>query len=205
MINFGSSSSNTFLDSVTPGTAAASRAVVLDADGKIDTIDITAPKIGGTNVDATALELNRATDLSARVVAAGDALSATLAAHSDRTILLDTASGSVVTLPVAAATGARIRCIVSVKPTSNAHIVKVANSSGLLAGSVNLLDADSNAQTAYAFSGTDDTLTWNGTTTGGQIGDWVEFEDILTNVWAVRGQSVCPAGSNVADPSSATV
>lgn len=36
-----------FLSGVTAGTSAASKAVVLDAQGKIDTIDLTAVKIGG--------------------------------------------------------------------------------------------------------------------------------------------------------------
>ena len=33
----------------------------------------------------------------------------------------------------------------------------------------------------------------------------VEFVDIASNQYAVRGQLVCPAGSNVADPFSAAV
>jgi hypothetical protein len=47
-----------FLDGVTAGTSASSKAVVLSADGKIDTIDMTAFKVGGTSVSATAAELN---------------------------------------------------------------------------------------------------------------------------------------------------
>lgn len=43
---------------VTAGTSAASKAVVLDASSKISAIDITALKIGGTSVTATAAELN---------------------------------------------------------------------------------------------------------------------------------------------------
>jgi Pectate lyase superfamily protein len=159
--------------------------------------------VGGNNfpTDAT----SRKALLSGRLVAAGATLTVSIALHDERTIAFNTATGSVVTLPVATGSGARINGLVTVKPTSNAHIVKVTGASDVLAGSVNLLDNDSNAQTAYAASGTDDTLTWNGTTTGGQVGDWVQFEDIAANVWAVRGQAVCQAGSNVADCFSATV
>lgn len=142
---------------------------------------------------------------SARKIVAGSTLAVTALAHDENTIYLATASGSVLTLPAATGSGTRVKVIVTVKPTSNAHIIKVANSSDTLTGSVNLLDNDANAQTAYAASGTDDTLTWNGTTTGGQVGDWVELEDIAANVWAICGQAVCPAGSNVADCFSATV
>lgn len=47
-----------YLDGVTPGTSAASKAVVLDANSKISALDITALKLGGTSVTATAAELN---------------------------------------------------------------------------------------------------------------------------------------------------
>jgi hypothetical protein len=40
----------TVLDAVTKGTAAANKAVVLGGTGKIDTIDITAPKFNGVSV-----------------------------------------------------------------------------------------------------------------------------------------------------------
>jgi len=46
------------LDAVTPGTSASNKAVVLGATGKIDTIDLTAWKVGGTAISSTAIELN---------------------------------------------------------------------------------------------------------------------------------------------------
>ena len=46
------------VDGVTPGTATASKAVILDSSSKIDVLDITAPKIGGVSISATAAELN---------------------------------------------------------------------------------------------------------------------------------------------------
>lgn len=160
---------------------------------------------GTTTLGASILELNRNNQVSTRKVAGGSSLALTTAAHDGKVIALDTASGTTLTLPAASGSGVVFRIIVSVKATSNQHKVQVANASDTMSGSVNLLDNDSTAQTAYAASGTDDTLTWNGTTTGGQVGDWVEFVDILTNVWAVRGQAVCPAGSNIADCFSAAV
>lgn len=47
-----------YLNGVVAGTSAASKAVVLSGAGKIDTIDLTAWKIGGTSVTATAANLN---------------------------------------------------------------------------------------------------------------------------------------------------
>ena len=46
-------STSTYLSGITPGTAAASKAVVLDASSKIDTLDITSLDLNGTTVDAT--------------------------------------------------------------------------------------------------------------------------------------------------------
>lgn len=160
---------------------------------------------GTTTLGASTLEVNRNCQVSVRKVAAGGTLTVTTALHDGKIIALDTAAGSTLTLPAATGSGAVFRVVVSVKATSNQHKVQVANANDTMSGSVNLLDNDSTAQTAYAASGTDDTLTWNGTTTGGQVGDWADFVDILANVWAVRGQAVCPTGSNIADCFSAAV
>lgn len=160
----------------------------------------------GASAEAALDEAARGSVLSSRGVAAGSTLTVVAATHSDKIIELDTASGSVVTLPAASGSMAIIRCVVTVKPTSNAHIVKVASSSDFLAGSVNILDNDATALSAYAADGSsDDTITMNGTTKGGLVGDWVEFVDVKTNIWAVRGSLVVPAGSNPADVFSATV
>ena len=56
-VNFTPTEANV-LAGVTPGTAAASKAVVLDASSKIDVLDMTAWKIGGVAVTSIAAELN---------------------------------------------------------------------------------------------------------------------------------------------------
>lgn len=158
-----------------------------------------------SGVLATTGELNRNTDVSARQVAAGATLSITEALHEGKTIALDTAAGSVVTLP-APTVGARLRFLVTVKPTTNFHQIKVAAATDFMAGSVNILDADAAAQTAYIADGVaDDNIQLNGTTKGGQVGDWVELEGISATQWAIRAQLVCPAGSDPADMFSAAV
>jgi hypothetical protein len=158
-------------------------------------------------VTATADEINRVADTSARLVAAGGTLSATEALHDGKTILLDTAAGSVVTLPAATGSGAIIKCLVSVTATSNSHIVKVADATDLLHGFVDSLDLDGTALVSYKANGTDhDTITLNRTTTGGVIGDYIEVQDVATNTWVItRAKITCVAGSNVASPFSATV
>ncbi len=51
-----------YLADVTAGTSAASKAVVLGSDSKISALDVTALKIGGTSVSATAAEVNAVAD-----------------------------------------------------------------------------------------------------------------------------------------------
>lgn len=132
------------------------------------------------------------------------ALTLTRGKHADRTVRMDhTAAESVITLPPATGSGDKYRIVVGAVNT-NGHKVQVTGDD-TIKGVLTLLDNDSNAATAYAGSGTDDTITLNGTTKGGQVGDWLEFEDIKADVWTVQAQLLVPAGSNVADPFSAGV
>jgi len=43
---------------ITPGTVIASKAVITDANNKVNTLDITAPKIGGVAITPTAAKIN---------------------------------------------------------------------------------------------------------------------------------------------------
>ena len=62
-----------YIDGITPGTAAVDKAVVLTTGKVIDTIDITALKIGGTAVTSTGAELNYV-DVTAGTSAASKAI-----------------------------------------------------------------------------------------------------------------------------------
>lgn len=136
----------------------------------------------------TLAEVVRAADVSSRLVAAGATLSVTEALHEGRTILLDTAAGSVCTLPASSGSGAKYRFVISTVPTSNSHIVKVANSTDVMAGVI-LMANDTDASTsAFETAATSDTITLNRSTTGGTMkGEFVELQDIAAGVWAVTG------------------
>jgi hypothetical protein len=187
------------------GAMAAARTITVRDPGAaasvLTTTDATAAAIA-----ATAVEIARACDTSARLVSVGGtALTITEALHDGKIVKLDhTAAPSTCTLPLATGSGSVFRFIVTAINTNN-HLIKVASAAGTISGSVNILDADAAAQTAYSTAATTDTITLNGTTTGGQVGDMIELVDIATDKWAIRGQLVCPAGSNIATPFSATV
>jgi len=139
-------------------------------------------------------------------VPAGSALTLNAATYGGKTIQLNTATGSTVTLPASTGSGIVYRFYVSVKATSNNHIVKVANSSDIMVGVVTGTRVDSgNAVLGFATAADSDTITLNRTTTGSvSVGEWLEIRDVATNVWHVSGV-LSATGAAFATPFSATV
>jgi len=165
---------------------------------------------GATPVELTATpaEINALADVSGQIVTHTASGNITAALHAGKTNLLAEVGGDALvtkTLPAATGTGNKYRFVVGVLNTSTyVIIVNATPGTDIFRGSINVLDNDAAAQGAFA-SITGDTITLNGTTTGGLIGDYVEIQDILSGVFQVMGQTVCPAGSNPATPFSATV
>lgn len=131
-----------------------------------------------------------------QTVGAGSTLTLTRDAHLGKLILLDTASGSTVTLPASTGSGDTYRFWVSTTVTSNNHVIKVANASDTMFGSVghNTGAAASGVQgSVTANTGTvgteSDTITMNGTTSGGKKGTYIEIVDLATNLWFVQGEN----------------
>ena len=143
---------------------------------------------GTTTLASTTLELNRSSDLSARLVAGGSTETVALATHADRITLLDTLAGTTVTLPAATGSGARYYFVVSVVATSNSHIIQVVGTD-IMAGMVWLADSDtSGTTTAFVTASDSDTITLNRTTTGSVTrGEWIELTDAVSGVWLVKG------------------
>jgi hypothetical protein len=160
--------------------------------------------IGGTALTATATELNRAASVSARLIAAGATLTLTVAAHDGKVILLDTAAGSVVTLPAATGSGARFRFLVKTTATSNSHKVQVANGTDIIQGVIMALSDDAgNPVKGWEAGATDDTITLNRGTTGtAKVGHSISIEDIASGVFAVTG-SIAQSGTEATPFSSA--
>jgi hypothetical protein len=134
--------------------------------------------------------------------------SITSAAHAGRTLLMGEVGGDAAatfTLPAATGTGSIFKFVVSVINTSN-YLVKVADATDTIDGQIIITDADGTAATSFVTAATSDTITLNGSTSGGgAIGDYVELTDIASNQYAVSGMVTCAAGSNIATMFSATV
>lgn len=166
--------------------------------------DVTGNLDGGISGGATKAELNRAADVSTRLVAAGATLAMTEAAHEGKIICLDTAAGSVVTLPPSTGGGAVYRFLVTVTATSNSHVIKVANASNEMRGYV-IQDSDTaTAPNIWWAADNDDTITLNRSTTGlAAQGEYFEIVDALLNHFMVQGYS--QASGTEATPFSNTV
>ncbi len=130
--------------------------------------------------------------------------SATLTASDANTVLtVNAAAGLTLTLPAASGTGRRYEVVVGTTVTSNSVIIRVANASDVMTGSaVQAADAGSTAN-MWETAASDDTITFNGTTTGGIRGDRVLLIDVATNLWAVT--VIGAATGTEATPFSATV
>lgn len=139
---------------------------------------------------ATAVELNRSSQLSTREVAAGGAaLTVTLAAHDGKTILLDQATGTAVTLPAMTGSGARYRFVCSVATSGGSQVI-TATGAHLFGGVVQNTDTGASGLFGVAMATNaagSTTITLNGGTTGGRKGDWIEIEDVATSIGIVRG------------------
>lgn len=171
------------------GAAAASANTVYVANGSGSGSWTTLATWLATAINATVTEINRWCDVSARLISAGATLSVTEASHDGKIILLNSTGGSVCTLPASTGSGAVFHFKVSVLATSNSHIVKVANSSDIIQGTVSVVDTDTAGTiTAFATASDSDTITLNRTTTGSVMrGEWLELVDAATNLYLVRG------------------
>lgn len=169
--------------------------------------NVTAPTftgdlVGGISGGATAAELNRAADLTGRIVSATAAtLAVTEAAHEGRIVTLNRAAGITATLPAATGGGGRYRFLVGTTFTGNGIIQVVGND--IMQGRA--LVAQDGGDTAVLFetAADSDTITLNGTTTGGLIGAEVELIDMAADTWFVKVYTA--ATGTEATPFSAAV
>lgn len=130
-------------------------------------------------------------------------LTATARLHAGRTVNLNRAAGITVTLPAASGTGNVYRFILGTAVTSNSTIIKVANATDVMAGSAILLQDGGDTMVGFETAASSDTITFNGTTTGGLAGASVEIIDIASGLFAVHVRSA--ATGTEATPFSATV
>jgi hypothetical protein len=136
------------------------------------------------------------------VSATAATLTVTPAAHSGRTVILDRAAGQAVTLPAATGSGNAYRFFVATTITSNTTTIKVVGDDVMAGAAIVANDTDASAS-IFETASTSDTITFNGTDTGGIRGATVELQDVAADLWSVR--IVGAATGSEATPFSATV
>lgn len=109
----------------------------------------------------------------------------TAASHAGRTMLLDVASGATVTLPAATGTGHIYKFFVKTTVTSNSYIIQVASASDSMAGVAIVANDTDNSASIFETVAASDTITLDGTTTGGILGGQIEIQDVYTGKFSV--------------------
>jgi len=143
----------------------------------------------GAVVTATAAELNRSCDTSARVVTTtATALSLTVTEHAERVVLINTNStvANTFTLPAAAGTGEKFTLVNNIAQTQGTVVI-AANGTDVFSGICYALDSTAAADAmTFLTTATSDKVTLNLTTTGGLGKDWFEAWDVAANTWLVK-------------------
>lgn len=159
---------------------------------------------GDLGLSATIAEIDRAADVSTRLVSVTTAtLAITQALHEGRTLVFNKADGIDATLPAATGTGSKYFVVIGTTITSVGAIVKVADATDIMVGLALMAADGGDTVNGWETGATDDTITFNGSTTGGYIGDTIELQDIAANTWLVR--VVGKSTGTEATPFSATV
>jgi len=109
----------------------------------------------------------------------------TSASHAGRTMVFDIASGATVTLPAASGTGNIYKFFVKTTVTSHGYKIQVANANDTMAGVAIVANDSDNSASLFETAPTSDTITLDGTTTGGILGGQVEIQDVASNIFSV--------------------
>lgn len=136
-------------------------------------------------------------------VVAASVTAATLAVTSDYNgdiVPLNRAAGQAVTLPAATGSQAVYRFFIGTTITSNSTTIKVANATDIMQGRAAMC---ATTPGAFQTTATSDTITLNGSTTGGVAGSYITITDIAAGYWTV--DAILQASGTVATPFSATV
>lgn len=164
------------------------------------TINATTLQVGAVALTATPAEINRAADVSARIVnVTTTPLAISEASHDGKIVTLNKADGLAITLPAATGSGLKTTFIVGTTVTSVGTTVAVTGND-MFTGTA--IVAQDSADTAVMFetAANSNRITLNGTTTGGIKGDMVELIDIAADLWFVN--IISSATSSEASPFS---
>jgi hypothetical protein len=105
--------------------------------------------------------------------------------HAGRIVAASAAAGLTVTLPAATGTGDPYTIFFAATVTSNDYIVQAASSSDVFLGGVSI--STDIAGVTMLTAATTDTITMNGSTTGGLLGSFVRLTDVASGQFMLEG------------------
>ena len=190
------------------------RLTTVMAGQDIDSVDINGGAIDGAIIGGASAAAGTFTTMSAATIAGvanrvpvtlTATVALTAALHANRILYVTGTAAAAYTLPEATGTGNQYIVYMGEVNTNGMTLVTPDLVNSLMYGKANMLDVDATAATAFftVTAGDSNTITWDGTTKGGQIGDFMIATDLATDVFAVHAECRVPAGSNVASPFSA--
>jgi hypothetical protein len=122
--------------------------------------------------------------------------------HALTQVVLNSTTGRIITLPTSTGKGDWYEVFVSTTVSSGSHVIACATgTTDSFLGGVSM--STDIAGVTFLANAADDTVTMNGSTTGGLAGSWVRFTDVVSGTWKIEGFLVC-TGSET-DPFSAAV
>jgi hypothetical protein len=185
-----------YAKSLNVGDPAGTHYHIVDESGNI--------LLGGTSaLAATVDEINRVADVSTRLVnCAAATLALTTALHDGKIVTLNKADGQAITLPAATGSGSRFRLFIGTTITSVGTTIKVVGND-IMVGLAKLLPDSGTTGLIYATAADTDTITLDGSTTGGIKGMFIDLIDIAADTWSVLVEGT--ATGSEATPFSATV
>ena len=128
-------------------------------------------------------------------------LAVSAAAHAGHTIVSDLAATQTATLPSATGSGNSYSFVVNVTKTGD--LVIQVTTTDIMKGHAILFADAGDTVVGFATAATSDTVTLDGTTTGGIAGATVKLTDIKSGVWSV--EVVSDASGTEVTPFSAAV
>lgn len=140
-------------------------------------------KLGGTLVGSTAAEIDRACDMSGRIVNHTAAtLTMSAASHDGRILTVNKADGTAITLPNATGSGATFKIFIGTTISSNTTTITCGQAADNFVGFMSIFKA-ATAITPFIIGGSNSVITLDGSTRGGTAGDMIQLIDVATNVW----------------------
>lgn len=153
-------------------------AIAINSGARLITASVDGTEKFGVDTDGNPTHM-------APVAATAATLAVTAAAHANRTIVLDRAAGITATLPAATGTGNRYTFFTKTTVTSNNNIIQVVTDD-TMKGTVWMAQDGGDTSVAFETASDSDTITMNGSTKGGLVGDRIDLIDVATDVWSLQ-------------------